>query len=158
MLLSHSHLARIQVPKFEFVSNARPSLFAYPPPPATPPKWETFAQVAITVLSTTAKVKARENLYLPSPFPSKHTQETQTSSLAHPAEGLLTAYIAAPSTAPICRFESASWWPTFTTTLLGILAAAAICFLNWKNVNILSDSQLCLVMQDDFTSSLNSDN
>lgn len=47
------------MPKFEFVSNARPSLFAYPPP-ATPPKRETFAKAATAVLSTTAKVKARE--------------------------------------------------------------------------------------------------
>ncbi|KIK34323.1 hypothetical protein CY34DRAFT_26883 [Suillus luteus UH-Slu-Lm8-n1] len=51
--------ARIQVPKFEFVSSARPSLFAYPPP-ATPLKRETPAKAATTVLSTTAKVKARE--------------------------------------------------------------------------------------------------
>ncbi|KAG2044951.1 26S proteasome regulatory complex non-ATPase subcomplex Rpn2/Psmd1 subunit [Suillus americanus] len=49
----------LKVPKFEFVSNARPSLFAYPPP-ATPPKRETFAKAATAVLSTTAKVKARE--------------------------------------------------------------------------------------------------
>ena len=47
------------MPKFEFVSNARPSLFAYPPP-TTPPKRETFAKAATAVLSTTAKVKARE--------------------------------------------------------------------------------------------------
>ncbi|KAG1761027.1 hypothetical protein EV702DRAFT_1250788 [Suillus placidus] len=49
----------LKVLKFEFVSNARPSLFAYPPP-ATPPKRETFAKAATAVLSTTAKVKARE--------------------------------------------------------------------------------------------------
>ncbi|KAH7928528.1 26S proteasome regulatory complex non-ATPase subcomplex Rpn2/Psmd1 subunit [Leucogyrophana mollusca] len=49
----------LKVPKFEFVSNARPSLFAYPAP-ATPPKKETVAKVATAVLSTTAKVKARE--------------------------------------------------------------------------------------------------
>ncbi|KAF9244603.1 26S proteasome regulatory complex non-ATPase subcomplex Rpn2 Psmd1 subunit [Melanogaster broomeanus] len=49
----------LKVPKFEFVSNARPSLFAYPAP-ATPPKRETAAKMATAVLSTTAKVKARE--------------------------------------------------------------------------------------------------
>lgn len=48
-----------QVPRFEFISNARPSLFAYPAP-ATPPKKETAAKMATAVLSTTAKVKARE--------------------------------------------------------------------------------------------------
>jgi 26S proteasome regulatory subunit N2 len=49
----------LKVPKFEFVSNARPSLFSYPAP-ATPPKRETAAKMATAVLSTTAKVKARE--------------------------------------------------------------------------------------------------
>ncbi|KAI6153672.1 26S proteasome regulatory complex non-ATPase subcomplex Rpn2 Psmd1 subunit [Pisolithus tinctorius] len=49
----------LKVPKFEFVSNARPSLFAYPAP-ATPPKKETAAKMVTAVLSTTAKVKARE--------------------------------------------------------------------------------------------------
>jgi len=48
-----------QAPKFEFVSNARPSLFAYPSP-IKPPKKEAVTKVATAVLSTTAKVKARE--------------------------------------------------------------------------------------------------
>jgi 26S proteasome regulatory subunit N2 len=41
------------------VSNAKPSLFAYPTP-TKPPKKETLSKVATAVLSTTAKVKARE--------------------------------------------------------------------------------------------------
>ncbi|PFH50780.1 hypothetical protein AMATHDRAFT_60431 [Amanita thiersii Skay4041] len=49
----------LKIPKFEYVSNARPSLFAYPPPTKTPKK-ETVTKVATAVLSTTAKVKARE--------------------------------------------------------------------------------------------------
>ncbi|KAG9314283.1 26S proteasome regulatory complex non-ATPase subcomplex Rpn2 Psmd1 subunit [Chiua virens] len=49
----------LKVPNFELISNARPSLFAYPAP-ATPPKRETAAKMATAVLSTTAKVKARE--------------------------------------------------------------------------------------------------
>ncbi|KAJ3894734.1 D-isomer specific 2-hydroxyacid dehydrogenase [Lentinula edodes] len=49
----------LKVPKFEFTSNAKPSLFAYPPTTA-PPKKETVIKVATAVLSTTAKVKARE--------------------------------------------------------------------------------------------------
>lgn len=44
---------------FDFVSNAKPSLFAYPLP-TTPPKKETVTKVATAVLSTTARVKARE--------------------------------------------------------------------------------------------------
>ncbi|KAE9408198.1 26S proteasome regulatory complex, non-ATPase subcomplex, Rpn2/Psmd1 subunit [Gymnopus androsaceus JB14] len=49
----------LKVPKFELTSNAKPSLFAYPPA-TPPPKKEAVAKVATAVLSTTAKVKARE--------------------------------------------------------------------------------------------------
>ncbi|KAL1720799.1 armadillo-type protein [Schizophyllum commune] len=49
----------LKVPKFEFISDARPSLFAYPPA-TKPPKKETVTKVATAVLSTTAKAKARE--------------------------------------------------------------------------------------------------
>lgn len=48
-----------QVPKFDYISNAKPSLFAYPLS-TKPPKKETATKVATAVLSTTAKVKARE--------------------------------------------------------------------------------------------------
>jgi len=41
------------------MSNARPGLFAYPTS-IKPPKKETVTKVATAVLSTTAKVKARE--------------------------------------------------------------------------------------------------
>lgn len=51
--------ADLKAPKFEFVSNVRPSLFAYPSP-TKPPKKETVSKVAAAVLSTTAKMKARE--------------------------------------------------------------------------------------------------
>jgi len=50
--------ADLKVPKFEFVSNARPSLFAYPAP-SKPPTKETVEKVATAVLSTTAKANAR---------------------------------------------------------------------------------------------------
>ncbi|KAF5375084.1 hypothetical protein D9758_000379 [Tetrapyrgos nigripes] len=49
----------LKVPKFEFTSNARPSLFAYPSA-VKPQKKEAATKVATAVLSTTAKVKARE--------------------------------------------------------------------------------------------------
>ncbi|KAI0639693.1 26S proteasome regulatory complex non-ATPase subcomplex Rpn2/Psmd1 subunit [Trametes polyzona] len=49
----------LKAPKFEFISNAKPSLFAYPSP-TKPPKKETVTKVATAVLSTTAKAKARE--------------------------------------------------------------------------------------------------
>ncbi|KAJ3550952.1 hypothetical protein NM688_g4968 [Phlebia brevispora] len=49
----------LKAPKFEFISNVRPSHFAYPAP-MKPPKKETVTKVAAAVLSTTAKAKARE--------------------------------------------------------------------------------------------------
>ncbi|KAI0004235.1 26S proteasome regulatory complex non-ATPase subcomplex Rpn2/Psmd1 subunit [Russula compacta] len=49
----------LRAPKFDFISNARPSLFAYPSS-MKPPKKETTAKLTMAVLSTTAKVKARE--------------------------------------------------------------------------------------------------
>jgi 26S proteasome regulatory subunit N2 len=52
-------LGGLQPPKFDFVSNARPSLYAYPPS-TKPPTKETVEKVATAVLSTTAKAKARE--------------------------------------------------------------------------------------------------
>jgi 26S proteasome regulatory subunit N2 len=47
-----------EIPKFEYHSNVRPSMFAYPPN-ITPPAAETVEKVATAVLSTTAKAKAR---------------------------------------------------------------------------------------------------
>jgi 26S proteasome regulatory subunit N2 len=48
----------LKIPKLQFVSNARPSLFAYPPPTKEPTE-EKVEKVATAVLSTTAKAKAR---------------------------------------------------------------------------------------------------
>lgn len=48
----------MQIPKFDFVSNTRPSLFAYPPA-TKPPTKEAVEKVATAVLSTTAKATAR---------------------------------------------------------------------------------------------------
>ncbi|KAF7725612.1 proteasome regulatory particle base subunit [Apophysomyces ossiformis] len=50
--------AKVQIPKFEFISNAKPSLFAYTPP-LKPPSATVVEKVATAVLSTTAKAKAR---------------------------------------------------------------------------------------------------
>lgn len=70
----------LQVPKFEFISNARPSLFAYPAP-ATPPKKETAAKMATAVLSTTAKVKAREKRKAAADSDAMETVRQMTSQL-----------------------------------------------------------------------------
>ncbi|KAJ3068676.1 proteasome regulatory particle base subunit [Podochytrium sp. JEL0797] len=49
----------LEIPKFELVSNARPSLFAYPPETKLPETKE-IEKVATAVLSTTAKAAARK--------------------------------------------------------------------------------------------------
>jgi 26S proteasome regulatory subunit N2 len=48
----------LQMPKFNFISDAKPSLFAYPPE-LKPPAANVVEKVATAVLSTTAKAKAR---------------------------------------------------------------------------------------------------
>jgi 26S proteasome regulatory subunit N2 len=49
----------LKVPKFEFLVNTKPSLFAYPEK-TLPPVTEVVEKVKTAVLSTTAKVKARQ--------------------------------------------------------------------------------------------------
>ncbi|ORE11727.1 26S proteasome regulatory complex, non-ATPase subcomplex, Rpn2/Psmd1 subunit [Rhizopus microsporus var. microsporus] len=48
----------LETPKFEFISNTKPSLFAYPPA-IKPPSATVVEKVATAVLSTTAKARAR---------------------------------------------------------------------------------------------------
>ncbi|KAI0492395.1 hypothetical protein KFK09_026666 [Dendrobium nobile] len=48
----------LKVPRFEFVSNAKPSLFEYPRP-TTPPSSTSTVKLPTAVLSTSAKAKAR---------------------------------------------------------------------------------------------------
>lgn len=48
----------LKVPKFEFLSNAKPSLFEYPRP-TTPPTSTSTVKLPTAVLSTTAKAKSR---------------------------------------------------------------------------------------------------
>ncbi|KAG1852876.1 hypothetical protein DFJ58DRAFT_790396 [Suillus subalutaceus] len=49
------------------------------------------------------------------------------------------------------RCETGSWWVTFVAVILGFLAAAALCFKGWNGVNVLEDSQLCIVMDEEFS-------
>ena len=58
LLWSHCGPLLHQIPKFEFISNAKPSLFAYPAP-YQPPAKEKVEKVATAVLSTTARAQAR---------------------------------------------------------------------------------------------------
>ncbi|RKO98605.1 hypothetical protein CXG81DRAFT_15699 [Caulochytrium protostelioides] len=50
--------AELGMPQFDFVSNARPSLFAYPPPKKVVSETK-IEKIAAAILSTTAKAKAR---------------------------------------------------------------------------------------------------
>ncbi|KAJ9109707.1 hypothetical protein QFC19_001937 [Naganishia cerealis] len=50
--------ASLKMPQFEFVSHAKPSVFAYPAP-YTPPVKETVEKIKTAVLSTTARANAR---------------------------------------------------------------------------------------------------
>ncbi|KAJ9113747.1 hypothetical protein QFC20_001772 [Naganishia adeliensis] len=50
--------ASLKMPKFDFISHAKPSVFAYPAP-YTPPVKETVEKVKTAVLSTTARANAR---------------------------------------------------------------------------------------------------
>jgi 26S proteasome regulatory subunit N2 len=50
----------LKMPNFDFISNVKPSAFAYPPM-TPPPTSEKIEKVATAVLSTTAKAKARKD-------------------------------------------------------------------------------------------------
>lgn len=49
-----------------------------------------------------------------------------------------------------------SWYLTVLMFFLGVLGAAAICFFGFRSVPVLPDSDLCLVMDEDFSNGLNS--
>jgi len=80
----------LKAPKFDFVSNARPSMFAYPSS-TKPPKKETVAKVAAAVLSTTNKVKAREKRKATAEGDSMDTDEKLETGKA--ADGDVTMHI-----------------------------------------------------------------
>ncbi|KAI8047861.1 armadillo-type protein [Syncephalis plumigaleata] len=85
----------LKVPKFNFVSNAKPSLFAYPPE-TKPPTANIVEKVATAVLSTTAKAKARAKKQEKEKAPEeqsmevddiKETEEAETSTDAKKPAG-----------------------------------------------------------------------
>ncbi|KAF9234329.1 glycoside hydrolase family 16 protein [Melanogaster broomeanus] len=48
------------------------------------------------------------------------------------------------------KLERASKWVTFGGLLLGVIVAAVVVFRGYQSVHILQDSQLCLVLDDEF--------
>ncbi|KAH9896600.1 concanavalin A-like lectin/glucanase [Cubamyces lactineus] len=48
-----------------------------------------------------------------------------------------------------CR-DRASWWLTFIAMFLGIGGAAVLCFFGYSNVQLLKDSDLCMVLDESF--------
>ena len=49
------------------------------------------------------------------------------------------------------KLERASKWVTFAGLLLGIVVAAILIFRGYQTVHILQNSQLCIVLDDDFS-------
>ncbi|KAG9126952.1 proteasome regulatory particle base subunit, partial [Ceratobasidium sp. 392] len=75
----------LKTPAFEFVSNARPALFAYPAP-VKPPTKETVEKVATAVLSTTAKAKARERTKEKEKAAADESMDTDDAPTEKPAQ------------------------------------------------------------------------
>ena len=50
-----------------------------------------------------------------------------------------------------CR-DRASWWLTFLVMLLGVGAGVAVCFFNFRDVKLLRDADLCMVLNENFDS------
>ena len=48
--------------------------------------------------------------------------------------------------------DRASWWVTFAMIVLGVGAAGVLCFFGWSNVQMLTDSELCMVLDESFDS------
>ncbi|KAH0828623.1 glucan 1,3-beta-glucosidase [Lanmaoa asiatica] len=49
------------------------------------------------------------------------------------------------------KLERASKWVTFAGLLLGIIVAAVLVFRGYKTVHLLQNSQLCIVLDDEFS-------
>ena len=92
----------LEVPKFEFISNVKPSMFAYPA--ATKPHTEEVVEkVATAVLSTTAKAKARAKK-TDKGKDDMDTDETKKASEAEDKAAAEKAELAAKPT-PEANFE-----------------------------------------------------
>ncbi|KAF8589550.1 glycoside hydrolase family 16 protein [Ramaria rubella] len=48
--------------------------------------------------------------------------------------------------------ERIGWWVTVLTACLGFLASAGTCYIGWINTPIIKPENLCLILEDDFTS------
>ncbi|KAJ8774020.1 hypothetical protein K2173_009451 [Erythroxylum novogranatense] len=81
----------LKVPKFEFISNAKPSLFEYPKPTTVPTTTSTV-KLPTAVLSTSAKAKARAKKEADQKSNSeKATGAESSSAAAHSGKGKSSA-------------------------------------------------------------------
>ncbi|PIL27287.1 hypothetical protein GSI_10434 [Ganoderma sinense ZZ0214-1] len=48
--------------------------------------------------------------------------------------------------------DRASWWVTFAMIVLGAGAAGVLCFFGWNSVQMLTDADLCMVLDENFDS------
>jgi hypothetical protein len=55
-----------------------------------------------------------------------------------------------PWLAQIDKRARTSWWLTFACLCLGAAGAVVLCWAGVEDVNKLNDSQLCLVLEDQF--------
>lgn len=101
---------RLQIPKFEFACNAKPSLHAYPPA-TKPPTKETVEKVKTAVLSTTAKATARQKAKEAEQKGDDVTMETVSSPpplhLKKPQKLTRTVFTLQDETKPVTTTEDA---------------------------------------------------
>lgn len=71
----------LKVPKFDFLSNAKPSLFEYPSP-TTPPTSTSAVKMPTAVLSTAAKAKSRAKKDAEHKVSEKPPSDDATSSVS----------------------------------------------------------------------------
>ena len=43
-----------------------------------------------------------------------------------------------------------SWWLTISMMMLGVAGAAVLCYFGWTDVKLIQDSDLCMVMDEEF--------
>ncbi|CCM00465.1 uncharacterized protein FIBRA_02498 [Fibroporia radiculosa] len=107
--------------------------------------------------STALNSYAGSGLY-PSQYPSYADIQAQLrkSKPILPSSRLVTKLTAEekPWMAKKDGRKRASYWLTLFGMFLGVLGAAAVCYFSWISVNVLSNSELCSVLSEDWSGGL----
>ncbi|KAG6853093.1 hypothetical protein C0991_006925 [Blastosporella zonata] len=123
-----------------------PPILDYAPPPVP-----TNGSSTALHLSPSASTLAVHRPPLPSTMLEKSTLSAAHSQISlNSKDGKDTVKPVMVHQHP--KRHRASWWITFTCVVLGIAGAAALCYTGVQTVKstMLDESQLCLVMQEDF--------